>query len=175
MDLWAEHMAGDDPVGPNNLRDVHLCITNPAEVCHVTLHPVHCHDRVLASADRACVFRGILRLDGFGGWWGPTDGSFGFLDIAGIQVDLISTLLWDGPPDGLMGSIIASVPPPPPRDRALLRVFFRELDTVECVTTKVKRGWRGWARHPCDPDPPVSANPSILFSRFRDNICILCS
>ena len=170
MDLWAEHVAADDPVGLDSLRDVRLCITDPAEVYHVTCHPVHSHGRVLASADRASVFRGILRLDGFGGSWSPTNGSFGFLDIAGIQVDLIFTSLWDGGPDGRMGSIIASAPP---RDRALLRDFFRELDIVECVISEVKRGWWGWASRPCDPDPPMSANPSILFFRLRDNIYIV--
>ena len=88
----------------------------------------------------------------------------------GVQVDLLVTSLWDGAPDGRMGTIMASAPP---RDRARLREFFRELDPMDFVVSEARRGWWGWATRPSDPAVPVSTTPGILFSRFRDNIYII--
>ena len=78
--------------------------------------------------------------------------------------------LWDGAPDGRVGTILASAPA---RDRALLRDFFRELDPMDSVVSETRQGWWGWARRPADPEPPASSSPRVLLSRFRDNIYIV--
>ena len=95
-----------------------------------TSHTAHTHNRVLASANRASVFQGTIRTDVFGGWWSPTDASFGVLEVSGVRVDLLVTYLWDGGLDGRVGTIVASAPP---RDRAHLKDFFREIDTPAAV------------------------------------------
>jgi hypothetical protein len=167
---WTAAVKHDDLTSPSCIRDVKLTVHDPVELCHTSPRPFHVHRRVLASTDRASVHRGILRGEGFGGWWGPTDSSFGYLDIAGVRVDLIVTSLWDGAPDGRVGTILASAPA---RDRALLRDFFRELDPMDSVVSEARRGWWGWARRPADPEPPASSSPGVLLSRFRDNIYIV--
>ena len=53
--------------------------------------PVTLLDRTLASTDRALVSWGVIREDKFGGWWSATDSSFRFLQIAGMQADLLVT------------------------------------------------------------------------------------
>ena len=172
MKAWQEALrarACDSKV-PVDISDVCLSVIDPVEQVHASSHPSHSHGRVLASTDRASVFRGILRQDGFGGWWSPTDFSFGSLDISGVRIDLLATSLWDAAPDGRMGTVVACAPP---RDRALLNDFFKELDPVECVIGEAKRGWCGWSTRVSDPEPPVSAQPGVLFSRFRDNIYII--
>ena len=87
---WREAVNAESPLLPQSIREVRLSITDPVEVCHASSHPSHLMDRTLASTDRASVSRGIIREDGFGGWWSPTDSSFGFLQVAGT-IDLLVT------------------------------------------------------------------------------------
>ena len=167
---WDQTVRKGEEGAPASLADIRLCVREPIEVCHPSCRGSQKLGRVLGSTDRPFLHSSTLRTDGFGGWWGPTDASFGYLDVDGVQVDLLVTSLWDGAPDGRMGTVIASAPP---RDRARLREFFRELDPMDFVVSEARRGWWGWATRPSDPAVPISTSPGILFSRFRDNIYII--
>ena len=166
---WQGAVNAESPLLPHSSREVQLSITDPAEVCHPSSHPSLLLSRTLASTDRASVSRCIIREDGFGGWWSPTDSSFGFLQVAGMRIDLLVTSLWDGAPDGRMGTITACAPA---RDRAHVRDFFREIDPITCVADEAQRGWWRWATRRGDPEPPVSSSLCVLLSRFTDNIYI---
>ena len=129
LEAWQEALCARvrDPKKPVDISHVRLSVTDLVEQVHASSHPSHSHGRILASADCASVFRGILRSDGFGGWWGPIDFSSRFLDVSCVRIDLLATSLWDVAPDGRMGAVVACAPP---RDRAGLNDFFKELDPV---------------------------------------------
>ena len=104
-------------------------------------------------------------------WYGGLGVSLGYSEAWKLQnVGLLVTPLWDGGPNGRVSTIVASAPP---RDRAHLKDFFREIDTMECVISEAKRGWWGRGSRPDDPDHRFQPTQVFLFSRFRDNIYII--
>ena len=61
--------------------------------------------------DRPSVVRGVLRADGCGGWWRTRDWQLGEISVAGLQVRLLQSSLWDAVPDERLGLILHNTYP----------------------------------------------------------------
>ena len=82
---------------------------------------------------------------------------------------MILAPLWDGAPDRRTGLITSQTPP---RDRERVCNFFREVNILDAVVAEAKRGWAGWCHRPGEEAPYTSDTPSVIISRFRDNVYI---
>ena len=192
--IWREVTALHGEQVPQTIQDIHSAIRQPPRDFVDSPKPadlpleVRCtfsdnSDFTMAPRNAACMIPSgkimtapscpamtidSLREVGCYQWWAPLDSMFGSVQVGSETVWLIKSTPWDGAANGRISTVLQHVHK---KQRGRVANFLKAFHPLLAV--------RGEILNPmCWPDSQqlsAASFPFVLFSRYRDNIYLICA
>ena len=192
--IWREVQALQGDQAPQTLRDIHSAIQRPPKDFVDSPKPLDLPSDVVCSfsshsdftmapqmgttmvpsggimAAPACPFMTVdnLKEVGFYNWWAPVDRMFGSIVMGGQTVWLITATPWDGAANGRISTVLRHVQK---RQQGRVARFLKAFHPLLAVRGEILNPMK-WAESSELTDTPF---PFVLFSRYRDNIYLVCA